>query len=428
MSSIPLGAEYEKFLKISKLMNKSEISTNHDTLCGYREKIIVAYNAFVSFICDNYSDVGGKDQALLDEYLKKVREIFTRCLDRLRCTFTLPDDIYVQVDPISIGAIPTEDSDSDSDPETGEMAALTSIDILNLVNRHFPQKFSGDPLGLTSFLDGIRILRRFATTPALQADLHEFLLSKLDKKAREAVTDDIDTLDKLVDILKSTIKPDDSTIIEGRIAALRYSYAKEDEFMVKAEELAEALHRTLIIEGVTPDKANKMTISSTIALCRRSTTSAIVKSALISKPFATPKEVIATLVVENGACVKEQQILSVQKLNREKRNNSQNHGKGHNGRNKNHSNNSNGSNQNGGQNRQQYQNKNRNGQRQQNKGNGGNSYGNNGQRSNSNQNYQNYQQYPSQNVRLVNSGNGAGPQQMNLGAQQTAQMSGPFQY
>lgn len=396
-------------------MNKTDISKNRDTLCRYRESIIEAYNHFVNFICENYSDVSEKEQQTLDSYLSKAREIFAKCLNNLKCSFVLPDENFVQIEPTSIGEVPNKSKPDD------EMAALNSIDLLNLVNRHFPQKYSGNPLGLTSFLDGIRILRRFATTAALQTDLFEFLLSKLDNKAREAVTANVDTLDKLVDVLRSTIKPDDSTIIEGRIAALRYSYAKEDEFMVKAEQLAEALHRTLIIEGVTPEKANQMTIASTVALCRRSTTSPIVKSALIAKAFTTPKEVISTLVVENGVCVKEQQILNIQKVNREKRNSGQGNGRGR-GFRKNDSGGSGQNGSNGGSSRQHGQwgqsNRNRGGQHQ-------NYNNNNGQRSAQNRNYQ---QYPQQNVRVVQSGNGLGPQQMSMGAQTSTPTNNPFPY
>lgn len=339
---IDVKGEYERFNQVAKLMNKTEISKVPSTLASYRAQIIPAYNTFVSFICDHYSSVEKRHQEVLEKHLDKAKEVFVKCLNNLKCVFELPSDKFTQVNESKIGEVHSAIQSN----QTG-MTHMSSVDLLDRVNRQFSQKFSGDPLGLTSFLDGVKILRRFATTDELETDLVDYLKSKLDGRAREVVSDEIDTVDEMIDVLRCRIKPENSRVIEGRFAALRYSFAKEDEFSEKAEKLAEALRRTLIVEGITPEKANEMTIRTTVDLCRRSTSSSLVKSALISKSFSDPKDVIATLVVENGSCVREQQILKIEKMNRDRRG-GQNNGKFNQSKqNRNRSNYSNGNNSNG---------------------------------------------------------------------------------
>lgn len=182
-------------------------------------------------------------------------------------------------------------------------------ELLDIVNGQIRKPYSGDPLGLPTFLSGIEIAKDFAHTAALKLKMVTYVKGRLEGRAREIVTDDITTIDALVDILKRDIKPEHSKIIEGRIAALRYSYGKQDEFAAKTEELADALRRTLIIEGMTPEKANEMTIERTITLCKKSTHSDVVKAVLSAAVFTTPKEVVAKLITGNDECAKEKQVL-----------------------------------------------------------------------------------------------------------------------
>lgn len=74
------------------------------------------------------------------------------------------------------------------------------------------------------------------------------------------MTDDVTTLRELKEVLEEHIPPENSTIIEVRIAALRYGYFMQEKFASKTEELADALRRTLIIEGMAATKANKISV------------------------------------------------------------------------------------------------------------------------------------------------------------------------
>lgn len=189
-------------------------------------------------------------------------------------------------------------------------------ELLDIVNGQLRKLYSGDPLGLPTFLSGIEIASDFADTPNLQEKLVSYVKGRLEGRAQEIITDDVTDIDELINILKQNIRPENSKIIEGRISSLRYSYAKQEDFATKTEELADALRRTLILEGMTPDKANEITIDRTITLCRKSTTSDVVKAVLSAASFSSPKELVAKLITCNDECVKDKQVLRYHKDNR----------------------------------------------------------------------------------------------------------------
>lgn len=197
-----------------------------------------------------------------------------------------------------------------------KMSMKEQKELLEMVNNQIRKPYEGDPLGLATFISSLQILETFATSEELKSKLVIFVKARLEGRARELVTDEETTVEALIQKLRATIKPENSKIIEARISALHYSYAKQEEFASRAEELADALRRTLIIEGMTPDKANEVTIDKTVQLCRKSTHSDVVKAVLEATQFKTAKEVVAKLITSSDTCVKEKQILRYQRENR----------------------------------------------------------------------------------------------------------------
>lgn len=126
----------------------------------------------------------------------------------------------------------------------------------------------------------------------------------MEGRAREFVSDDLTTIAQLKNVLTENIRPENSKVIEGRIAMLRYTFSKKEEFATRVENLADALRRTLIIEGMTAAKATEISIDKTVEVCRKSTNSDVVKSVLAAGTFRSPKEVVAKLITENETHVK----------------------------------------------------------------------------------------------------------------------------
>lgn len=412
--------EYDKFVTVAKRMLKQDLSTNTKTLQSYREQIVPAYNKFVQFVQEHYYTTGRTEQRALDQRLEDVRKKLINCLDNLKCTYELPNDLQEFVEEDSVSRVPSDGAEPDAEiASTSNATATTQLSIvsitvqpptpndsegeeefddedivedgdtqererrqrqeqeererleqenqdrekrdrerrekekrdkekrdkekrvkedeerrrreaemadlraqlrlqkelLDIVNGQIRKPYGGDPLGLPTFLSGVEIAMNFADDDDLKKKLVDFVKGRLEGKAREVITDDITTIEALIKKLKETIRPENSKIIEGRMAAVRYSYSKQKEFVKETEELADALRRTLIIEGMSPDKANEITVDRTIQLCRKSATSDIVKSILGSVKFDTAKDVVAKLITSNDECVKDKQILRYQKDN-----------------------------------------------------------------------------------------------------------------
>lgn len=485
--------EYEKFITVAKRILKSQLSTNYETLSGYREQIINAYNEFIHFVAINYDKVNKTGQIILDNKAEDVREKFERCLSALNCTYQLPNSVFEIVNEASISQVQSGESSLQQFPiattsiEGRKSPILVEInsslqtlkreeqenlererrrqeieekqrqerktnenlerqererkrkekeehekrvnmeeqlkaqrELLDMVNKQIRNSYSGDPLGLPTFLSGVEIVQDFATNDNLKRKMVIYVKGRLEGRAREIITDDIETIEELLEKLKQDIKPENSKIIEGRMAALRYSYVKQEEFAARTEELADALRRTLIIEGMTPAKANEMTIDRTIQLCKKSTTSDVVKAVLGAATFHTAKEVVAKLITSNDECVKDRQVLRYQKDKGHMRGKFNHRGRGNQGF-------RNGFNNRGGRNNygnnyggfNNYRNNNSYGGRGGYRGRGGN-YSGRGKYANGNSNGGNWRVNQNPNIRLTQSGNGSVPQAI-MGGTQTRQ-------
>lgn len=459
----PTKSEIE-FLKVKNATYKvlrKEPSINPSTLQRYREEITTSYNDLCAYINSAYHQANSSGKASLDNKLEAARQLVINSFNALGCVYKLPDDIYEQIDLNQIGDVPNyiKEHDSSVDSSSGCSSAISlhgfeeqsierisenrppisenpppkmdAITLFNAVNRQFKSQYSGEPLGLQAFLDSVNILETFANTPALHANLFSYVKTKLEGRAREFITPEITTLEQLKLVLTDNIKPENSKVVEGRISALHYAYSKQEEFVAKAEQLSDALRRTLIVEGISAAKANEMVIEKTVELCRKSTQSDLVKSVLASTAFKSPKEVIAKLITESDNHVKEQKILRYNNMTRGQ--NSRGRGQNNRGKYNRGRGNYNGY-YNGNYNSNNGYNNNQNGQQnyQNNRGNGyrgrGNTRGryNGGYRqnnqnqgySNQNNNYQGHNNYNGQNIRVAQAGNGQPPQEMTMGAQQ----------
>lgn len=228
--------------------------------------------------------------------------------------------------------------------------------------------YSGDPLGLTAFLIGLKYVERYARTPELKQALFDYVLTKLEGRALEFYTEDITTLEHLRDTLKANIKPVSSDVIKSRMLSLKYTHNNSKKFSEDAEALADDLRRTLVSEKIPPNVAEKMVIKKTIDLCCRNTQSPVVLSVLQSSAFETPRDVISKMI--NTINDSKMQVLAFGSTNRRGRGNQNNNNKGRFGNQNN--NNNNNSNNNFNNNNYNNNNYNRNGGNRRGRGRGGN--------------------------------------------------------
>lgn len=333
----------DNFLKVTKRVLKEKVSINPDKLKQYEQDLIKHYNEFISCICTIFAQSNQQTKATLKELFIYIRDKAIRCFGVIKSNAQVPINLNTHIkipnnltiipeksssseeeidqDDIEINNIsePNPDSDPDSEHNDTNMGDLTVSEFLRLSAQTINRNFSGDPLILTSFIDSVRLLESLATTNELRGLLLTFVKTKIDGRAREYILDTHTTLDSILNVLQEKIKPDNSKIIEGRMLSLRLNMNNQEDFVTKTENLAEAFRRSLVIEGMTPAKADELSIEKTIEVCRKNTSNDLVKATLESTVFTLPKDVIAKLITQADKVKKENQILAFSANNRQQK-------------------------------------------------------------------------------------------------------------
>lgn len=361
----------EEFVLVAKRILKEQLSTNPVTLKEYERDIIKAHNNFVTYVSTFYGRLEKEeDKKFVKGELLYIRGKTKACFTNLNLIFEFPANLLEKIaivssDPEAHGSnsnpesnplnTNSENSDSNPDPQNTNSGDSNSNSDTNpkpnsdpdhnngdsdkdedeedrykSFQENFEKKnkmsdpmterefltlaaanikcYAGDPLKLRSFINSVNVVKRVVGPHG--ALLVEFVKSKLEGRAEECVPDETDTIDEIFRALKNEIKPDNSRVIEGRMLALKIDKSNMQDYSKQAEELAEALERSLVVEGITQAKAKSMAIDRTVDMCRQSAKSDLVRSVLASATFNSPKEVVAKFVVESATETKEKQILA----------------------------------------------------------------------------------------------------------------------
>lgn len=133
-----------------------------------------------------------------------------------------------------IGSSSEEEDFKETELITVTMAELTAVEVLRLVSSTINKNFSGDPLALESFIDSVEILKTIVNANNLQNTLKQCILAKLEGKARECITGQINTVDDIITALRCNIKTEKSQVIEGRMEALKADRVSLQDFSKKS--------------------------------------------------------------------------------------------------------------------------------------------------------------------------------------------------
>lgn len=198
------------------------------------------------------------------------------------------------------------------------MSQKENREFLRFAAQTLNKNYSGDPLTLQSFINSVDLIT-MAAEIGQQDLLKKFVTSRLDGKALESI-DTSESLDQIIEALKKAIRPDSSKVVKGKILSLRFKSAHAVDFSKQAEELAESLQRSLVVEGYSLAKAKEITIERTVEMCRQNAKNEFVKSVLAAREFKDPKKVVAKLFVEQNSQDKEKQVLIYNKTNYNRQN------------------------------------------------------------------------------------------------------------
>lgn len=304
----------KEFERLYKCLNKRK-QPKADTAELHLQNICVEYEQIVQ-IYDQFN------QFLINENQLLLLKILTKSHKQLVKIYAVykPE---VQIKDLNLPKTKSEQEKSESEKEDTESEQSLSdeelkqdskmpqekTDILRLFAQTINKNYSGDPIGLNAFINSITLLE--GVTEAANVDtLKNFIMTKVEGKALEAIPINPASIEVIKEALKNAIKPDNSKIIESRILSLRNSGISSEDFSKKAEELSDALKRTLIVEGISQEKANAMAVEKTVEMCRANARSNLVRSVLASSKFEDSKSVIAKFLVESSNDIKEKQVLN----------------------------------------------------------------------------------------------------------------------
>lgn len=309
------------FEAIYKTITRKNASKNHNTRKIREHKIINVYNGIVEeYNAGIEENIENKED--IERKLLETRESLTQCLEILESEYETPIDrtkqiiignILQDLDTSNDSIEDIEDKNKNIENKTGETnnvnkLNMEKIDFLKFAGQQIKDKYGGDPLELESFINSIELVKGEMETH--EQTYIKFLLTRIVGKALECIPKEPNTVDEITNALKRYIKPDSSKIIEGKMLSLKANKNNITEYTKQAEELAEALQRSLIVEGISQNKAREMSIDRTVEMCRTNARTDIVKSILASTTFENPKEAIAKFVVETNKESTDKQIFA----------------------------------------------------------------------------------------------------------------------
>lgn len=327
----------EDFIKQTKKVLKDNISKNPDTLKRYEIEIIEAHHKIASYF-NSFFDSATRDiQEYCHNEILYIREKTLKCFGRLVSRTKLPTDLFTEINIDDL----TENSENSNSESESELDLYNSKSLNNTI---LPQKqgnnsekplhvkmtgnndnstpsgvsntqssddkemqfcryatstiprYSGDPLALTAFVNAVKLVRSVCRNRH-EIILKNVIMTKLEGKALEVV-DEEGEIDDILDELSTNIKPISSKVIISRMNTLKLNKLTSDDYVMKAEELAEALQRAYVFEGIRRHKAKEMVIEKTVEMCRLSTRSPHVQLTLSSGIFNSASEAIAKLITE----------------------------------------------------------------------------------------------------------------------------------
>lgn len=352
-----------EFLKVCKRVCKEDLTTNRDKHREYLTELVRSYNDIIGYVSTIFESLDTETKKKFRDEWIYIRDKVNAVYGRLNVTSELPREIFVllSIEPIlenyNSNATP-EPSTSQANnliPPTGEktesrdtehslgppsfershsertnnMAATIEqkMEYIRAASQMINRSYAGDPLALATFVNSVRLLKA-VTAANLNDVLLEFVKTRLEGKALECIPPNPANVDEVIAALEQGIHPDNSKVVAGRLLALRADKSKLAEFTEQAEKLADALRRSLIIEGISQAKASEMCIEKTVEVCRNAARSDLVKSVLASSKFESPKEVVAKYIVESSTEEKEKQVLAYRTFQRQNKHNGKNNGGG----------------------------------------------------------------------------------------------------
>lgn len=272
--------------------------------------LINAYNNIIEYSERDYDQRKSKTKQFIKDTIIAARILIHDCSYKLKLNVHTPyTNLFERArlsepkppkpDPIPEPPQPDPFVNPEPKPQPIKMA---TFDYAKEVKSILTGIYSGEPEGLSTFIDSIELAAEMSTTEQIPA-LIRIIRTKCDKKAKQVI-DEISpaptTIKQIVDALRANIQVETVPVILGRFMALKADRTSTQQFQEKGEKLAEQLRLAYISRGIPPTVAKEMVVTSAREMCMSNARNDYVESVLESTPFSTPEEVFAKYAVVVG--------------------------------------------------------------------------------------------------------------------------------
>lgn len=291
------------------------------------ESVCICFNEFYAIVTDFQHSFKVHRQSRISAKFILDTNLLVRCGKKFNVNFHIPtsydDKTYLTDinctdenkdinDDFKLGEINSDSEEyssftSDNNAEESDMNAQDLIKTGSALIK----SFNGDPIQLRSFVNNVKLVKSLCPVDLLPT-LVLFVKGRLEGKALTFVDDNATTIEDIITKLTDKIQPDSSSVLEAKLAAIRFDNKNLTTFSAEIEKVSDMLTLTFINEGIPCDKANDMTVQKVVETCRKSARSDLVKSVLASSSFKTPKDVVSKFVTEIADQNKDKQFLAYQ--------------------------------------------------------------------------------------------------------------------
>ena len=303
----------KQFNKVTKrVLQNRPISKRECKINEYIQDLTSNYDIILEYFTKYEVQLKQTTKNIVNLKIEKCKKDLIKCFEKLNYKYPIKSEINPIhcINKNSKIVINYSENTLNLQNSTNMATSEEKRNFVSLCSSILRDNYNGNPLALESFLDKISLIEEF-TEDNLKNVFISFVKSKLEGKAREALPENISSINEIKSVLKNRIRPENSKVVAGKIAALQVRNNNYSDFSKQAEELAEALERSLIIEGISKNKAQEMAIEQTVTVCRLNAKTDLVKAILASSTFTDPKEVVAKLIVEQNNETQEKKVFAM---------------------------------------------------------------------------------------------------------------------
>lgn len=283
----------DAYVLICKRILKSVLSTNPETLQGYKHNIITAHNQFVEYVLSRFDNVSETKKATYTKNLLYIRDKTNNCFQKLKINYPFTNDIFELIDETQVIYIdPIDNNDNDNNSDNQDEMALTLVEFLNFATKIIPE-FDGIYANLQSFNDAVNLAN--ASVGTHTPSFIELIKTKLKNNARNCVSNEA-TVQAIIDALRLHIKPESSSLIESKMMNIHQAKKKASDYMKEIESLTADLKRAHITEGIPITAADNLSTKTAIKAIRQNASSNKVKWLMEAGNFRDLNEVVDKFV------------------------------------------------------------------------------------------------------------------------------------